>query len=169
MRRASAFSWDGTKDYAILMVDPDGRVASWNAGAERLNGYRAEEIIGERVSRFYSRPDIDRARPDDELKAAEIRGRHEDQGWRLRKDGSRFRASVEAASLAQDRFLANLSHELPTPLNAIIGFTGTLLMRLPGPLTPDQDKQPKTVEECIQARSHAHGHDSGRGRSRRQS
>lgn len=90
---------DGTKDYAIFMVDPDGRVASWNAGAERINGYRAEEIIGEHFSRFYPPTDIDRGKPDEELKAAATHGRYEDEGWRLRKDGSRFWASISITAL----------------------------------------------------------------------
>jgi PAS domain S-box-containing protein len=82
------------KDYAILMLDPEGRVTSWNAGAERIKGYRAEEIIGQHFSRFYPAEDVAQGKPEHELKVAAEQGRFEDEGWRLRKDGSRFWANV---------------------------------------------------------------------------
>ena len=85
---------EGIKDYAIFMLDPSGRVVSWNAGAERIKGYRAEEIVGQHFSRFYTQEDIARGRPADELKIAISQGRLEDEGWRIRKDGSRFWANV---------------------------------------------------------------------------
>lgn len=81
-------------DYAIYMLDPDGRVASWNLGAERIKGYPAHEIIGQHVSRFYPREDVERGVPERELRDAVENGRFEDSGWRLRKDGSRFWANV---------------------------------------------------------------------------
>jgi PAS domain S-box-containing protein len=81
-------------DYAIFMLDPEGRVASWNAGAERIKGYRAEEILGQHFSRFYSDEDRQRGKPAYELQVASAEGRFEDEGWRVRKDGSRFWASV---------------------------------------------------------------------------
>jgi formate hydrogenlyase transcriptional activator len=84
----------GIKDYAIFMLDPQGRVSTWNLGAERIKGYRAEEIIGEHFSRFYIREDIDGSKPDYELKMAASDGQFEESGWRVRKDGTRFWANV---------------------------------------------------------------------------
>jgi formate hydrogenlyase transcriptional activator len=82
------------KDYAIFMLDAHGRVSSWNTGAERIKGYTSEEIIGEHFSRFYTQEDIELGKPDSELKVAASEGRLEDEGWRVRKDGSRFWANV---------------------------------------------------------------------------
>jgi PAS domain S-box-containing protein len=82
------------KDYALLMLDPDGRVATWNAGAERIKGYRAEEIVGQHFSRFYTPEDIERGKPARELEITAEQERFEDEGWRVRKDGSRFWANV---------------------------------------------------------------------------
>src|SRR5690349_5279483 len=75
----------GIEDYAILMLGPDGRVASWNAGAERIKGYRAEEIVGKHFSIFYPREDVERGKPEMELRVATAEGRFEDEGWRVRK------------------------------------------------------------------------------------
>ena len=84
----------GVKDYAILMLDPDGHVVSWNAGAERIKGYQAGEIIGQHFSHFYSPEDIHSGKPELELKVAATEGRFEEEGWRVRKDGTRFWANV---------------------------------------------------------------------------
>jgi PAS domain S-box-containing protein len=81
-------------DYAIYMLDPTGKVTSWNAGAERFKGYVADEIIGEHFSRFYPPEDREAGTPARALATAEREGRFEAEGWRLRKDGSRFWASV---------------------------------------------------------------------------
>jgi PAS domain S-box-containing protein len=81
-------------DYAIYMLDLEGRVASWNAGARRFKGYEAAEILGEHFSRFYTREDRDRGIPEQALKAAATTGRFESEGERVRKDGSRFWAHV---------------------------------------------------------------------------
>jgi phosphoserine phosphatase RsbU/P len=83
---------ESVEDYAIFMLDAQGRVASWNVGAERIKGYRAEEIIGQHFSRFYA-PD-DRAKCPMELEVAARDGRFEDESWRVRKDGTRFWANV---------------------------------------------------------------------------
>jgi len=90
---------EGVSDYAIFMLDPEGKVATWNTGAERLKGYRADEIIGRHFSVFY--PEEARARrwPQQELELATRDGRFEDEGWRLRKDGSRFWANVVISAL----------------------------------------------------------------------
>ncbi|MBT9539372.1 PAS domain S-box protein [Thiobacillus sp.] len=81
-------------DYAIFILDPEGRVTSWNAGAERIKGYLADEIIGQHFSCFYQREDIEQGNPAHDLQAALIHGRYEDESWRLRKDGSAFWANV---------------------------------------------------------------------------
>jgi PAS domain S-box-containing protein len=81
-------------DYAIYMLDPAGRVSSWNAGAQRFKGYAAEEIMGEHFSRFYTEEDLQAGIPRIALETAEREGRFEAEGWRLRKDGSRFWATV---------------------------------------------------------------------------
>jgi PAS domain S-box-containing protein len=90
---------EGVKDYAIFMLDPLGRVATWNAGAQRLKGYTAEEIIGEHFSRFYPREDLEAGKPARELEIATATGKYEEEGWRVRKDGSRFWASVVLTAL----------------------------------------------------------------------
>jgi PAS domain S-box-containing protein len=87
------------KDYAIFMLDPEGYVATWNAGAERIKGYRADEIVGRHFSTFYPEEAIARDWPAQELKAASERGSFEDEGWRVRKDGTRFWANVVITAL----------------------------------------------------------------------
>jgi PAS domain S-box-containing protein len=81
-------------DYGIFMLDVNGYITSWNLGAERINGYSEEEILGTHFSVFYPPEDIADGKPDRELREAIIEGRLEDEGWRLRKDGSRFWANV---------------------------------------------------------------------------
>ena len=90
---------EGVKDYAIVMLTPDGQVATWNVGAERIKGYRAEEIIGRHFSCFYSDEDIRNDKPKKQLNQAIQNGTMEDEGWRLRRDGSRFWADVVITSL----------------------------------------------------------------------
>lgn len=85
---------DGIQDYAIYMLDPTGHVVSWNAGAERMKGYQAAEIIGRHFACFFTPEDIARDKPGAELHTAMTTGRYEEEGWRVRKDGSRFWASV---------------------------------------------------------------------------
>src|SRR5262249_36093853 len=75
-------------DYAIFMLDAEGRVASWNAGAQRISGYELHEIVGQHFSRFYPREDVERNKPQWELEVAAAEGRFEEEGWRVRKDGS---------------------------------------------------------------------------------
>src|SRR4051812_7553490 len=81
-------------DYAIYMLDPEGRVVSWNTGAQRIKGYTAEEIIGEHFSRFYTDEDRVEGIPAKALKVAAKTGRFTAEAWRVRKDGSRFWAMV---------------------------------------------------------------------------
>jgi PAS domain S-box-containing protein len=85
---------EGVTDYAIFMLDPQGIVTSWNTGAERIKGYSADEIIGRHFSLFYPKEALDRDWPAQELREAERQGRFEDEGWRIRKDGTRFWANV---------------------------------------------------------------------------
>jgi PAS domain S-box-containing protein len=81
---------DAVKDYAIFTLDAKGHVSSWNQGAERLNGYTASEILGRHFSRFFTAEDVRAGKPQIELERAAAEGRVEDEGWRIRKDGSRF-------------------------------------------------------------------------------
>jgi PAS domain S-box-containing protein len=80
--------------YAIFMLDPQGTIVSWNEGAKQIKGYAETEILGEHLSTFYTDADIDDGVPDANLDAAAAEGRIEDEGWRVRKDGSRFWADV---------------------------------------------------------------------------
>jgi len=90
---------DAVKDYAIISFDPDGLVTSWNSGAQRLKGYAAEEIVGQHVSRLYLKEDIDQGKLAEELRRADAEGHVEQEGWRLRKDGSRFWAENVTTAL----------------------------------------------------------------------
>jgi PAS domain S-box-containing protein len=85
---------EGVRDYAIFMLGPDGRVVSWNEGAERIQGYEVSEAVGEHFSVFYTEEDIERGLPGEELRVAAIEGRFEEEGWRVRKDGTLFQAEV---------------------------------------------------------------------------
>lgn len=152
------------RDYGIFALDPEGRVISWNLGAQRIKGWEAEEVLGDHFSRFYPTETRDYM-PHEMLVRATQSGTAEDEGWRLRKDGSRFWANVVitalhdehgelrgfakvtrdmterrrteevlrqareeaiAANLAKSEFLSRTSHELRTPMGAILGF-GQLL------------------------------------------
>jgi PAS domain S-box-containing protein len=93
---------EGVTDYAIYMLDPNGRVVSWNAGASRIKGYSAEEIIGEHFSRFYSDEDRERGEPQKALATAAEEGRFEKEGWRVRRDGTRFWAHVVVDSIRNE-------------------------------------------------------------------
>jgi PAS domain S-box-containing protein len=90
---------DQVKDYAIFMLDPSGNVRSWNRGAERIKGYSADEILGTHFSRFYPEEDVRAGKPERELAVAAAEGRYEEEGMRVRKDGSTFWASVVITAL----------------------------------------------------------------------
>jgi len=167
---------ESVTDCAIVMLDSDGDVVSWNTGAERIKGYRAEEIVGQHFSRFYPAQDIERGVPQRDLDSAAAEKRFEVEGWRVRKDGSTFWANVvftairdpagnargfakltrdlterrqveetlttakgaaEKANLAKSNFLSSMSHELRSPLNAILGFA-QLMESDPTSVTPAQ-------------------------------
>jgi PAS domain S-box-containing protein len=176
---------ESVQDYAIFMLDPDGRIVSWNLGAERMKQYKREEIIGQHFSVFYPPEDVASGKPQRELETAIREGRVEDEGWRVRKDGTRFWANVvitavfdakgqirgfakvtrditarreaeetrsalleqrearvvaeeekrraeasfraaQEANRAKDEFLMTLSHELRTPMTAILGWARLL-------------------------------------------
>jgi PAS domain S-box-containing protein len=166
---------ESVTDAAIVMLDSGGAVVSWNTGAERIKGYRAEEIVGQHFSRFYPPQDIERGVPQRDLDAA-AEGRLEVEGWRVRKDGSTFwanvvftaikdaagnargfakltrdlterrqveetltraKAAAEKANLAKSDFLSSMSHELRSPLNAILGFA-QLMESDTGTVSPSQ-------------------------------
>lgn len=93
---------DGLKDYALYMVDPLGRVTTWNAGGERLTGYHEEEVLGRHFSCFFPPEEIELGKPAEFLKAATAHGRVEEEGWRLKKDGSRFWANVVTTALRSE-------------------------------------------------------------------
>ena len=92
----------GVTDYAIYMLDPEGRVANWNAGAQRIKGYAPEEIIGQHFSQFYTPEDFDAGVPKRALETARKTGRYEAEGWRVRKDGTHFWASVVIDAIKDD-------------------------------------------------------------------
>ncbi|MDB5805336.1 MAG: chemotaxis protein CheY [Betaproteobacteria bacterium] len=94
---------DQVTDYAIFLLSPEGLVLSWNAGAAKIKGFVAGDIIGKHFSTFYTQPDIDRRWPDHELRLARTEGRFEDAGWRMRKDGSRFWANVIITALRDEK------------------------------------------------------------------
>jgi len=177
---------ESVTDCAIVMLDSDGNVVSWNTGAERIKGYRAEEIVGQHFSRFYPAGDIAQAVPQRHLDSAAAQGRFEVEGWRVRKDGSTFWANVvftairdpagnargfakltrdlterkqveetltraksaaEKANLAKSNFLSSMSHELRSPLNAILGFA-QLMDSDPASVTPSQKS---SIAEILRA------------------
>jgi PAS domain S-box-containing protein len=92
----------GVTDYALYMLDPEGRVSSWNVGAERIKQYRAEEIIGEHFSRFYTTNDLQKGEPQNAIETARREGRFEKEGWRVRKDGTQFWAHVVIDPIRDD-------------------------------------------------------------------
>ncbi len=93
---------EGTKDCAIFMLDPTGNIVSWNPGAERIKQYRTEEIIGQHFSRFYPDEEVRAGKPPRELEIAAGEGKYEEEGWRIRKDGSRFWANVLITALKDE-------------------------------------------------------------------
>jgi PAS domain S-box-containing protein len=177
---------ESVTDAAIVMLDSEGRVVSWNTGAQRIKGYSADEIVGQHFSRFYPPADIARGTPQRDLDAAAAEGRYEVEGWRVRKDGSVFWANVvftairdaagnargfakltrdlterrlveqtltlakgaaEKANLAKSEFLSSMSHELRSPLNAILGFA----QLMESDATPATPSQKASIDEILRA------------------
>ncbi len=140
---------DGVSDYAIYMLDPEGRVASWNSGARRIKGYKDGEILGKHFSRFYKPTDIAAGKPWMELAQARDAGRAEDEGWRVRKDGSVFWAKVVVTALydesgklhgyakvTQDMTKARHSAALEATTKSVTDFIAILAHELRNPLAP---------------------------------
>src|SRR5438045_2944083 len=92
----------GVVDYGIFMLDPTGVIVTWNEGAQRIKGYAAGEIIGRHFSVFYPAEEVRNRKPDWELEVARREGRYEEEGWRVRKDGTRFWANVIITALRND-------------------------------------------------------------------
>jgi len=140
---------DGVHDYAIYMLSPDGIVSSWNSGAHRIKGYGASEVIGSHFSKFYSADDIKEGKPWIELAIARETGRAEDEGWRVRKDGSRFWARVVVTALrnpdgtlrgfakvTQDLTYRRQAEALATSAGKLNEFIAVLAHELRNPLAP---------------------------------
>ena len=121
---------DGIEDYAIFMMDPQGQVLSWNAGAEHIKGYKAAQIIGQNFSCFFPKEDIERGRPEEVLRLTAASGRHEELGMRVRKDGSQFLASVTFTALRDPvgelRGFSEFSHDLSESKEAGAKYRGLL-------------------------------------------
>jgi PAS domain S-box-containing protein len=121
---------DGIKEYAIFMIDPHGQILSWNAGAERIKGYKAEEIIGRNFSCFFPPQDIERGKPEEVLRLTAASGRHEEQSMRVRKDGSRFVARITFTALRDHngklRGFSEFSHDLSASKESDARYRGLL-------------------------------------------
>jgi PAS domain S-box-containing protein len=121
---------DGIQNYAIFSMDPRGQILSWNAGAERIKGYSADQIIGRNFSCFFPAADIERGRPEEILRVAAASGRHEEQGMRVRRDGSRFLANVVFTALRDAagnlRGFSEFSHDLSESKESEARYRGLL-------------------------------------------
>src|SRR3984885_11715399 len=100
---------EGVADYALFMLDPNGIVTSWNIGAQRIKGYAPEEILGQHFSRFYTETDRANGKPARALATARQTGRYEEDGWRVRKDGTFFWASVVIDPIFEDDHLVGFA------------------------------------------------------------
>ena len=142
---------ESVTDYAIFMLDPQGMVTSWNAGAERIKGYTREEILGKHFSNFYPPEDVEAGKPWLELAIARRDGRAEDQGWRLRKNGERFWARVVVSALydrrgelrgfgkvTQDLSAQRHIQELEAAANRVNEFIAMLAHEIRNPIAPIQ-------------------------------
>jgi PAS domain S-box-containing protein len=121
---------DGIKTYAVFMMDPQGQIVSWNAGAELIKGYSADEIIGHNFSCFFPLEDIERSRPEEVLRMTAASGRYEEQGMRIRKDGSQFFANITLTALRDPagnlRGFSEFSHDLTESKESGIRYRGLL-------------------------------------------
>jgi PAS domain S-box-containing protein len=140
---------ESVRDYAIFMLDPDGYVTSWNKGAELNKGYTADEIIGRHFSVFYPQEKLEARWPQHELEVAQREGRFEDEGWRLRRDGTRFWANVVITALhdadgrhrgfvkvTRDLTASRRIHALEEQERRLTQFLALLGHELRNPMTP---------------------------------
>ena len=133
---------DGVQDYAIFMLDPHGAVITWNAGAERIKGYKAHEIIGENFSRFYTQSDVDQRKPQEELRIAAASGSSTSEHLRVRKDGSQFWAKL-VLTAARDKSAkllgySEISHDITERKRAEANFERVLDTALDGMIVINQ-------------------------------
>ncbi len=126
---------DNLPDHALVMLDPEGRVLRWSGAAQHIKGYREDEMVGRHMSLFYSRPGIARGAPRRDLAIATVMGRFEDEGWRLRKDGTAFRARVVCTAIRDD-------------LGILLGFA-----ELTHPLRDGDSAGPGHPPDCMEAMS----------------
>jgi PAS domain S-box-containing protein len=121
---------DGIQNYAIFMMDSRGQITSWNAGAERIKGYKAEEIIGHNFSRFFPPAEVERGRPEEILRMTAASGRHEERGMRVRRDGTQFLAGVVFSALRDAdgnlRGFSEFSHDLSQSKESEARYRGLL-------------------------------------------
>ncbi len=133
---------DGMQDYAIFMLDAEGRVVSWNASAERVNGYTAEQIVGQSFARFFTEKDLLLGKPEEILRIATEKGRFEEAGMRVRPDGSKFMASVSGAALHDAagnlRGFSVFTHDLTARLESEARYRGLLEAAPDGMVVVDQ-------------------------------
>lgn len=144
-------------DYAIFMLDVDGHVVTWNAGAEKIKGYRAREIVGEHFSRFYPPEDVAAGKPQRELEIAATEGRVEDEGWRVRKDGSWFWASVIITALRDPngklRGFGKVTRDFTDRRNAAIVQQRLLLERTAREVAEQSERTVRESEQGFRALS----------------
>ncbi|MGH9470009.1 MAG: sigma 54-interacting transcriptional regulator [Terriglobia bacterium] len=129
----------GVKDCAIFMLDPDGRISSWNAGAESIHGYSAKEVLEKHFRTFYPAEDAERGKPEEHLRLAGDEGEIEDEGWRLRKDGSRFWANVMTTALRDEHGRLRGFAQLTRDFTARKRAEDTLLLEITNVLVSNLD------------------------------
>jgi len=140
---------EGVVDYAVYMLDPEGRVSSWNTGAQRMTGYTRDEVLGKHFSQFYSPQDIAAGEPWAELATARVNGHVENEGWRVRKDGTKFFARVVVTALhdadgnlrgfakvTQDLSVRERTQDLERTTRHVTEFIAILAHELRNPLAP---------------------------------
>ena len=177
---------ESVSDYAIAMLDPEGRVVSWNSGAQRISGYQAEAITGQHVAVFYSPQDVERGAPQADIALAVANGRLDDERWLVRENASTFRANLTLTAIRDEAgdlrgfamlmrdltarrmieaelantklmtqknneanldFLADMSREMRSSLNAILGFAQLMESEVPLPTPP----QMQSIAKILQA------------------
>lgn len=158
---------DGMKDYAMFMLDSGGYVTTWNAGAQSIKGYRVEEIIGEHFSRFYLPEDVQNGKPERELAVAAAQGRSEDEGLRVRKNGSQFFANVVITALHDEagelRGFVKVTRDVTDEKRAghrlereLTSVTAVLNDMLQGELDDAQTEE-RVLEACLAATDSIYG------------